>query len=130
MWQDFKGFLIKQNAIALAIAVVLGVALNTLVQAIVNDFIMPIITVAQPAGNWKTAVWTLGPFKFGVGDFVSALVNFIIIGFVCWRISKIFVKEPAPAATTKKCPYCKTDVDKDATRCPACTSEIGAMAAA
>ncbi|MGH7634252.1 MAG: MscL family protein, partial [Gemmatimonadaceae bacterium] len=44
MWQDFKAFLIKQNAIALAIAVVLGVALNTLVQSIVNDFIMPIIT--------------------------------------------------------------------------------------
>lgn len=127
MWQEFKTWLIKQNAIALAIAVVLGVALNDLVQSLVKGWIMPIITVFEPKGAWQTATWDLGPFHFGVGSFVSSLINFIIIGFVCWRISKIFVKEPAPAApTTKTCPYCITEVNKAATRCPACTSQLSA----
>ena len=128
MWQDFKGFLIKQNAIGLAIAVVIGVALNTLVQAIVNDFIMPIVSVVTPSGEWQKAVWALGPVKLGVGNFLSALLNFLIIGFVCWRISKIFVK-PAPAAPpppSKQCPYCRMDVDPAATRCAYCTSQLAA----
>lgn len=128
MWQEFKGFLIKQNAIALAIAVVIGAALNTLVQAIVNDFIMPVVAVVTPSGEWQKVVLNIGPLKLGLGDFLSALLNFLIIGFVCWRISKAFVKEApaAPPAPSKKCPYCKMDVDPAATRCAHCTSQLAA----
>lgn len=129
MWREFKAFLIKQNAVALAIAVVLGVALNALVQSIVNDFIMPIVTVFLPAGAWQNAVFTLGPFKFGYGHFISTLVNFLIIGFVCWRITKIFEK-PAPAPATKPCPYCRMQIDAEASRCPHCTSQLAVAAVA
>jgi large conductance mechanosensitive channel len=128
MWQEFKAFLIKQNALALAIAVVIGAALNTLVQSIVNDFIMPIVSVLTPSGVWQKATLDIGPLKFGIGDFLSSLLNFLIIGFVAWRISKAFIK-PGPAAATRKCPYCKLDVDNAATRCPHCTSELTAVAA-
>lgn len=130
MWQEFKTFLIKQNAIALAIAVVIGAALNTLVQAIVNDFIMPVVALVTPSGEWQKVVWTIGSLKIGVGDFLSALLNFLIIGLVCWRISKVFVKAApaAPPAPTKKCPYCRMDVDPAATRCAHCTSELAAAA--
>jgi large conductance mechanosensitive channel len=126
MVKDFKEFLIKQNIVALAIAVVIGVALNSLVKALVDDFIMPIIGALGPSGEWQKATWNVGPVKFGVGDFLAALINFIIIGFVAWRISKIFIK-PETAAPTKKCPYCKMSMDQGATRCPHCTSQLAAV---
>ncbi|HEY9426138.1 MAG TPA: MscL family protein [Gemmatimonadaceae bacterium] len=128
MWAEFKAFLIKQNALALAIAFVIGAALNTVVQAIVNDIIMPIVAVLTPSGDWKTAVWHVGPIEFGVGDLASAVLNFLIIGFVAWRLSKLFIREAAPAAepATKMCQYCRMTIDAAASRCPHCTSALGA----
>jgi large conductance mechanosensitive channel len=129
MWSDFKAFMLKQNALALAIAVVLGTALNTVVTAVVNDFIMPIVAVLTPSGTWRTAVWTAGPFKFGIGDFVSAVLNFVIVGLVVWRMSKFLPKE-APAPAVRACPNCFSTIDARATRCPQCTSEVAATVAA
>jgi len=123
MWSEFKAFLIKQNVLALGIAVVLGVALNTLVQAIVNDAIMPIVTVFTPKGTWQQAPWDIGPFHFKPGDLASAALNFLVIGFVCWRITKALIK-PAPVPATKACLYCRLQVDAAATRCPHCTSAL------
>lgn len=123
MIKEFREFLLKQNVVALAIAVVVGTALNTLVKAVVDDFIMPIITYALPSGAWRTATWSVGSVKFGVGDFLAAVINFIIVGFVAWRISKLFIKPDAPK---KNCPYCKESMDAGATRCPHCTSQLAA----
>jgi large conductance mechanosensitive channel len=125
MLKEFKEFLLKQNVVALAIAVVVGTALNALVKAIVDDFIMPVVVALGPGGEWQKATWTVGPVKFGVGDFISAVINFIIIGFVAWRISKIFIKS-ADETPKRKCPYCKMDIDPAATRCPHCTSQLAA----
>jgi large conductance mechanosensitive channel len=125
MWREFKAFLLKENVLALAIAVVVGGSLNKLVTAVVDDFIMPIIAIATPdPKTWQSAV-TPGPVPFKIGDFGSALINFIIIGFVAWQISKAFIR-PAPVAApaTKQCPRCKMTVDATATRCPHCTSDI------
>lgn len=121
--KEFKDFLLKQNVIALAIAVVVGTALNTLVKALVDDFIMPIVVAIGPGGDWQTATWNVGSVKFGVGDFVAALINFLIIGLVAWRISKIFIK-PDPEAPKKDCPYCRMSIDAAAIRCPHCTSQL------
>jgi large conductance mechanosensitive channel len=127
MWKDFKSFLIKQNAIGLAVAVVIGVALNDVVKAIVSDAIMPIVAVAQPSGEWATYVLSVWKFHFAVGHLANAVINFFIIGFVAWRISKIFVKEPPKGApTTKVCEFCKSTIDMAATRCPHCTSQLAA----
>jgi large conductance mechanosensitive channel len=125
MYNEFKEFLLKQNVVALAIAVVVGTALNALVKAVVDDFIMPIIVAIGPGGDWQKATWSVGSIKFGVGDFISAVINFIIIGFVAWRISKIFIK-PAAEAPKRSCPFCKLDIDSSATRCPHCTSQLAA----
>jgi large conductance mechanosensitive channel len=127
MWKEFKAFLLKENVLALAIAVVVGGALNKLVTALVDDWIMPIIAAVTPGGDWQKAVFPqTGPVQFKWGDFASALLNFFIIGLVAWRISKIFIKPPAPAAAapTKTCPYCMMIVDVAATRCAHCTSEL------
>src|SRR5687768_6798087 len=123
MIKEFKEFLLKQNIIALAIAVVVGTALNTLVKALVDDFIMPIIAAFGPGGDWQTATWDVGPVKFGIGDFIAALINFLIIGFVAWRISKIFIK-PEAEVPKKDCPYCRMSIDAAAIRCPHCTSQL------
>ncbi|MGH7605181.1 MAG: MscL family protein [Gemmatimonadaceae bacterium] len=123
MYAEFKEFLLKQNVVALAIAVVVGTALNTLVKSIVDDFIMPVIVAIGPGGEWQKATWTVGSVKFGVGDFASAVINFIIIGFVAWRISKIFIK-PAVEAAKRNCPFCRMTIDPAASRCPHCTSQV------
>jgi large conductance mechanosensitive channel len=123
MVKDFKDFLLKQNVVALAIAVVVGTALNTLVKAVVDDFIMPIVVAIGPGGDWQKATWSVGSVKFGVGDFIAAVINFLIIGLVAWRISKIFIK-PAAEVPKRNCPFCRTSIDPAATRCPHCTSQV------
>jgi large conductance mechanosensitive channel len=123
MLKEFKDFLLKQNVVALAIAVVVGTALNTLVKALVDDFIMPVVVAIGPGGDWQKATWTVGTIKFGLGDFLAAVINFLIIGFVAWRISRIFVK-PMAEAPKKNCPYCRMPMDPAATRCPHCTSQL------
>lgn len=126
MWREFKAFLIKQNALALAVAVVIGAALNNVVTAIVNDFIMPIVGALTPSGTWQTATLAVGPVKFGAGHFLSAVLNFLIVGFVAWRLSKLFIKEEpvAAAPATKTCGFCYMSVDARASRCAHCTSTL------
>ena len=126
MWSEFKTFLVKENVIALAIAVVIGAALGKVVTGVVDDFIMPIVGAVTPGGAWQTATWDVGSVKFGIGNFVSVLINFLIISFVVWRISKAFIK-PAPVVAgpaTKECPFCKMAIAAAATRCSHCTSQL------
>jgi len=129
MWKDFKAFMLKQNILALALAVVMGEATSKLVQAMVNDFIMPIISfIANDPTAWKT----YAPGGFGIGDFAAVLLNFVIIGFIVWRLTKFFIKEPVAAAkpATRECPYCLQQIDARARRCPHCTSQLTTPAAA
>jgi large conductance mechanosensitive channel len=105
MWKEFRAFLVKDNVIGLAIAVILGLALNKVVGSMVDDVIMPVVNLATAAtgGNWKdwfiplTSAGADGP-KIMIGNTIGALINFLVIGFVCWRISKVFVK-PKEAQT-------------------------------
>ena len=128
MWREFKAFLISANVLALAIAVVIGAALAKVVSALVADFIMPIVAFAVPGGDWRSATWNVGPVKFLVGDFLGAVIDFLIIGFIVWRISKIFIKTKAPAPV-RTCPYCRMPIDEVATRCPHCTSDLSLVRA-
>jgi large conductance mechanosensitive channel len=123
MWREFKSFLIKQNVLSLAIAFVVGAALGTVVKALVDDFIMPIVAAIMPNGDWQKATWTVGSIHFGIGDFIAALVNFLIIGFVAWRLSKMFIRPAADTAVD--CRFCRMKIDRAATRCPFCTSDLG-----
>lgn len=126
MLGEFRAFLIKQNVLALAIAVVLGGALGALVTSLVENFIMPIVGAVVPGGDWREATAHVGPVEFGVGAFLGALIDFIIIGFVVWRMSKAFMRpEPATAPpSVKNCPFCTMSIGAAATRCPHCTSAL------
>lgn len=123
MWKEFKAFLLKQNALALAIAVVLGAALNQVVTSIVDNFIMPLVALVTPNSSWENWAFTIGTSVFGVGKFLGAVLNFVIIGFVVWRLSKLIPAPPSGPAM-RECPKCYTMIDPRATRCPSCTSEL------
>jgi len=125
MLSDFRAFLLKQNILALAIAVVVGTALNGLVKAVVDGFIMPLVSVITPSGDWQKSTWSLGPLRFGVGPVLAALLNFLIVGLVAWRISKAFIRD-TPKAPTKVCEQCRMTIDVGAHRCPHCTSQLAA----
>ncbi|MGB9853645.1 MAG: MscL family protein [Candidatus Bathyarchaeales archaeon] len=88
LWAEFIDFLSKYKVMGLAVAFILGLYLGSLVQALVNDLIMPIITLILPGVEWEAFV--VGPFR--VGHFVGALITFILVAFVVFLIVKITKK--------------------------------------
>ena len=97
MVSEFMEFLKKYQVVGLAVAFIMGAAATKLVSALVNDIIMPIIAVVVPGGDWKTFELALGPFKFLVGDFFGAIIDFIIIAAVIFMVVKFIMKEDATA---------------------------------
>jgi len=91
--KEFKEFLKEYKVVGLAIAFIMGVAATTLIQSLVNNIIMPIITAFIPGGAWQTATWKLGPIVIGWGAFLGALINFIIIAWVVFLVAKLILKE-------------------------------------
>ena len=132
MYAEFKAFLLKTNALALAIGVIIGGALGTVVTSLVNDIIMPPIGMALGSVDFsqlkivlKDAVGGDPATEVAIrwGTFVNAIIAFIVIAFVVWQISRMFIKEPPPAEV-KTCPFCKEANAVDATKCRACASTI------
>lgn len=91
--REFMDFLNKYGVIGLAIAFVMGAAVTKLVTALVTDLIMPIIGALIPGGDWRKATLDIGNIKFMIGDFVGALIDFIIIAIVIFLIVKAIIKE-------------------------------------
>ena len=97
MIKEFNAFLMKHGVLGLAVAVVIGGAVSKLVTAIVADLIMPIIGALTPTGNWREAVLQVGNVKFAVGDFLGALLDFLIISMVIFLLARQFMKEKEEA---------------------------------
>ncbi len=93
MLSEFKEFLKEYKVIGLAVAFIIGVAATTLVQSLVNNIVMPIITPFIPGGAWQTATLKLGPFVIGWGAFLGALINFVIVALMVFIIAKRVLKE-------------------------------------
>jgi len=93
MIQEFKEFLDEYKVIGLAVAFIMAVAVTTLIQSLVNNIIMPIITPFIPGGAWQTATFKIGPIIIGWGAFLGALLNFIIIAIIVFWIAKKVLKE-------------------------------------
>jgi large conductance mechanosensitive channel len=90
--QEFMDFLMKYQVIGLAVAFIIGAAATKMVTATVNDIIMPIIGALIPGGEWRTTVVQAGPIKLLVGDFVGAIIDFIIIALVVFLVVKYMMK--------------------------------------
>ena len=86
--KEFKEFLDEYKIMGIAIAFIIGVALTSLVQSLVNNIIMPIVSPLIPGGNWQTATFAIGPVVIGWGAFLGAVINFIIIALVIFIIVK------------------------------------------
>ncbi len=122
MIKEFKEFLLKQNAFALAIGVIIGAAIGKVVSAIVDDVISPIIGLLLPSGDWRTAKIALGQSAaIAYGDLLGRLVDFVIIGFVVFTLTKAFLPKPGEAPKTKGCRQCLETIPAAATRCRACS---------
>ncbi len=94
---EFMDFLMKYQVIGLAVAFIIGAAATKMVTACVTDIIMPIIAVFVPGGDWRTQVLQLGPVKLLVGDFIGAIIDFIIIALVVFLVVRFMMKEDATA---------------------------------
>jgi large conductance mechanosensitive channel len=90
--EEFVEFLKKNQVIGLAVAFIIGTAATALVTALVKDIVMPVVGVILPGGNWQTALLPVGPINFMAGDFVGAMINFIIIALVVFMLVKYIMK--------------------------------------
>jgi len=133
MVREFRDFLLKQNALALAVGVIIGAAVGKVVTSIVGDVLMPIISLGMPQGDWRASKIVLsqsvGPDgkevvnSINYGAFIGTVVDFVIVAFVVFLIVRQLIK-PAPDAPTKVCTFCREKVPAEATRCRACTSAL------
>lgn len=131
--KGFKQFILRGNVLDLAVAVVMGAAFGAVVTALVKDLITPVIAALVGKTDFPGIVFTVNGSKFLIGDFINALVSFLLIGaavyfFVVLPVNKIMARvrrgEAPPDPTTKKCPECLSEVPIGARRCAFCTSAL------
>jgi large conductance mechanosensitive channel len=137
--EDFKKFAFKGNVIDLAVGVVIGAAFGKIVSALVADLVMPVVALVLPSGDWRSngiVLRTAADPKDNVvlkyGDFVGAVVDFLLVAFVLFIVvSKVIkgieartAKKVDAPLTTKECKFCCETIPLKATRCRACTSEL------
>jgi large conductance mechanosensitive channel len=133
MYREFREFLLKQNALALAVGVIVGAAIGKVVTSLVSDIMMPIISLGMPQGEWRASKFVLsqsvGPDgkevvnAINYGSFLGTVIDFVIVAFVVFLLVRQFLK-PSPEAPTKKCTFCLETVPAEATKCRACTSAL------
>lgn len=136
MLAEFRGFLTKTNALALAVGVIIGAATGNVVSALVGDILMPIIGLVLPGGDWRAAKIVLSTTTDAAGKvtenailyghFLGTLIDLALIAFVVYMITKSLIKPvPVPAAEpTRQCPECLEMVPAAARRCRACASPL------
>lgn len=138
MLRDFKEFLLRGNVVDLAIAVVIGAAFGAVVTALVKDLITPLIAAIGGQPNFSALSFTINKSHFLYGDFINAIIAFIVIAavvffFVVVPLNKLIERSQrqatTPDPTTRKCPECLSEIPMEARRCAYCTAEVTPMRA-
>lgn len=142
MLKEFKKFALRGNMIDLAVGIIIGGAFSGIVNSLVNDIVMPLLSLLTRNIDFTNLFIALdgkdyeklqeakdaGAATVNYGVFLSGVLNFLIMAFVVFLmvrwINKLKKPEPVIAPTTKACPYCLTEINLNASRCPHCTSEI------
>ena len=142
MVKEFKEFIMRGNVMDMAVGVIVGGAFGAIVNSLVNDVIMPVISLATGKVDFTNLFISLDDNKyatlaaaqeaggsvFAYGSFIQAVIEFLIIALciflVVKGVNKLRKPEPEAAPTTKVCPFCKNEVPLEATRCGFCTSEL------
>jgi large conductance mechanosensitive channel len=128
----FRKFLLRGNVVDLAVAVVIGAAFGSVVQALVKDLLTPLIGAFGGVPDFSALFFTVNNSRFLIGDFINALVSFLFIAavvyyFVVLPVGKLmdrFAPEPPKPAPTRECPFCLSKIPKAASRCAFCTSDV------
>ena len=130
---EFKEFVMRGNVLDLAVGVIIGGAFQAIVSSLVDDILMPLISLLTGGINfseWKIALGDKGA-AITYGNFIGAVLNFLIMAVVIFcivkainKISSIGKKEVEEEPTTKVCPFCKSEISIEATKCPHCTSDL------
>ena len=129
-FKEFKEFINRGNGVDMAVGIMIGAAFKAVVDALVTNLISPLIGVIFQK-DFSTMYFTINEVNFGYGAFIMSIINFLLVAFVLFMIIKTIntlhklgkKDEEEPAPTTKECPYCKSEIALEATRCPHCTSE-------
>jgi large conductance mechanosensitive channel len=138
MLKGFKQFLLRGNVLDLAVAVVIGAAFGKVVTALVEDLLNPLIAAIAGKPDFSAIKFMVNGSVFKFGDFLNALVSFVLIGaavyfFVVAPVNRLMARmsrgEAPPDPTTRKCPECLSDVPIAARRCAACASPLPTQAA-
>jgi large conductance mechanosensitive channel len=133
MMNDFKKFILRGNVVDLAVGVVIGSAFGAVVSSLVKDLITPLVGTFSKGKNFSGQHFTVHGSVFNYGDFINALISFLIIAiviffFVVQPVNKLVAyshrRKGAPAITTRPCPECLSDISPQATRCMYCTSKV------
>lgn len=129
MFKEFKEFISRGNVLDMAIGLIMGSAFTAIVTSLVDDLLMPIIAGLTAGVNYEDLVVNIGGATLKIGNLINAIISFIIIAFVLFlivkSINRLHKKDDAPVEETEKtCPYCKSTIAIDATRCPNCTSKL------
>ncbi|MBO4266172.1 MAG: large conductance mechanosensitive channel protein MscL [Lachnospiraceae bacterium] len=135
-WKEFKEFISRGSVMDMAVGIIIGGAFTAIVNSLVNDIVMPILSLLTGGYDFTKLSVTFGEGEeaavFNYGLFISAVINFLLIALVIFCIIKSINKmkdkfdrdKKEEAATTKVCPFCKSEIDIEATRCPHCTSQL------
>ena len=129
---EFKEFISRGNVMDMAVGVVVGGAFSSIVTALVDNVIGPVIGMIMGGIDFSALSIKVGSAELLVGNFIQAVINFLIVALVLFSVLKAFnkaagkfKKEEAPAApTTKICPFCKSEINIEATKCAFCASEV------
>lgn len=132
MFKGFKAFLLRGNVVDMAVGIVIGAAFGAVVTGLVKDLLTPFIAAIVKAPDFSGLSFELNGSKFLYGDFLNALISFIIVAaavyfFVVLPINALIArahKEPPADPTTKKCPECLSEIPIGAHRCKFCTSQV------
>ena len=130
-FNEFKEFAMRGNIMDMAVGIIVGAAFTAIVTSLVNDIISPIIGLLVKV-DFSDLVLSIVGVDIKYGAFIMAIINFLIVAFALFMVIKAMnkaaslTKEPEEEAapTTKECPFCKTEIHIEATRCPHCTSEL------
>ncbi len=129
---EFKKFIARGNVMDMAVGIIIGGAFTAIVTSLVNDILMPVLSLLTGGFDFSALCIVLGTGEHAAtlnyGSFIAAIINFLLISFVIFLlikgINKLSVKKEAPAPMTKECPFCREKIAISATRCPHCTSEL------
>ncbi len=131
--KGFRQFILRGNVLDLAVAVVMGAAFGAVVTALVKDLLTPFIAAIVGKPDFSNIAFTINGSKFPIGDFINALISFLLIGaavyfFVVLPVNALLARikrgEAPPDPTTKACPECLRQVPIAARRCAFCTSPL------